>query len=177
MSLKNSVGLVAKKIPGVSTTTCMSCTALRSTAHGRRDQHVLPVNFVVMDAAKAFVDGGRTRYRGRAGLDACRQGQSGPRCAGVAILREFGRRADEEAGIRARPDTQGGRAGVGAASAAAVGLVPLDERSGSGRPDPAGSSACLNSLPSRGFASDRQPRDRSCPLLTLLTSSTYGLWC
>ncbi len=130
MSLKNSVGLVAKKVPG-------GHYDYMYELHGSPFQRLMiaevnqhyPVDFVIMDAAKAFIDGGPDKgtevtpglmlaARDRVALDA----------AGVAILREFGNTT-----LRKKPVFEldqlrrAAELGVGVGEAAAVELVALDE--------------------------------------------------
>ncbi len=92
ISLKNSVGLVARTVPGDD-------YDYMHELHGSPSQRLMiaeinaayPVDFIVMDAAKVFIDGGPDKGtevepglmlagRDRVALDA----------AGVAILRDFG---------------------------------------------------------------------------------------
>jgi uncharacterized protein (DUF362 family) len=132
MSLKNSVGLVAKKVPG-------GHYDYMRELHGSPFQRLMiaeinasyPVDFVVMDAAKAFVDGGPDKGtevepgvmlagKDRVALDA----------AGVAILREFGASSLMKKPVFELDQTRrAAELGVGAGSVSAMELVPLDEQS------------------------------------------------
>ena len=131
MSLKNSVGLVAKKVPGHH-------YDYMYELHGSPFQRLMiaeinryyPVHLVVMDAAKAFISGGPDKgpevepslmlaSTDRVAIDA----------AGVALLRVFG-----ATGLAKKPVFQleqirrAAELGVGARAAEALELVGLDER-------------------------------------------------
>ncbi len=132
MSLKNSVGLVAKKVPG-------GHYDYMYELHGSPFQRLMiaevnehyPVDFVIMDAAKAFIDGGPDKGtevepglmlagRDRVALDA----------AGVAVLRDFGASSLMKKPVFELDQLRrAAELGVGAGSASAVELVPLDEQS------------------------------------------------
>jgi uncharacterized protein (DUF362 family) len=129
MSLKNSVGLVAKRTPG-------GIYDYMYELHGSPFQRLMiaevnaayPVDFVIIDAAKAFIAGGPDKgpevapgvmlaAKDRVALDA----------AGVALLRAYGsetlmkKPVFETDQIRRAADL-----GVGIGSADALELVPLD---------------------------------------------------
>jgi uncharacterized protein (DUF362 family) len=132
MSLKNSVGLVAKKIPG-------GLYDYMWELHGSPYQRLMiaeinkfyEVDFVIVDAAKAFISGGPDKGteveprlmlagKDRVALDA----------AGVAILREFGASSlMKKPVIELDQIRRAAELGVGAASASAIELTPLDEQS------------------------------------------------
>jgi uncharacterized protein (DUF362 family) len=129
MSLKNSVGLVAKRVPG-------TIYEYMIELHGSPYQRLMiaeinkfyDVDYAIMDAASAFISGGPNKgeqvepglmlaSRDRVALDA----------AGVALLRAFG-----SSDLAKKPVFQqdqirrAAELGIGAASAAAIELVPLD---------------------------------------------------
>jgi uncharacterized protein (DUF362 family) len=129
MSLKNSVGLVAKRVPGM-------IYEYMIELHGSPYQRLMiaeinkfyDVDYAIMDATSAFISGGPNKgeqvepglmlaSRDRVALDA----------AGVALLRAFG-----SSDLAKKPVFQqdqirrAAELGVGAASAAAIELVPLD---------------------------------------------------
>jgi uncharacterized protein (DUF362 family) len=132
MSLKNSVGLVAKRVPG-------GLYNYMWELHGSPYQRQMiaeinkfyKVDFVVMDAMKAFVSGGPEKgtvvepnlmlaSRDRVAIDA----------VGVAILRMFG-----ASSIMKKPVFEldqirrAAELGVGASSASAIKLTALDDKS------------------------------------------------
>ena len=133
MALKNSVGLVARTIPGDS-------HDYMGELHGSPDQRLMiaeinkfyGVDWVIMDAAEAFVTGGPDKgtevepglmlaSRDRVALDA----------VGVAILRSHGASSLAEKPIFELDQIQrAAELGLGATSASAIRLIPLDERSG-----------------------------------------------
>ena len=132
MSLKNSVGLLAKKVPG-------GHYDYMYELHGSPFQRLMigeinrfyAVDFVVMDAAKAFVSGGPDRGAGvEPGLMLAGKDRVALDAAGVAILREFG-----ASSLMKKPVFQldqirrAAELGVGTGSASAMELVPLDEQS------------------------------------------------
>lgn len=130
MSLKNSVGLVAKTVPG-------GVYNYMWELHGSPYQRLMvaeinkfyDVDLVVMDATEAFASGGPDKgaevepglmlmSRDRVAIDA----------VGVAILRRFG-----SSSLSKKPVFQldqirrAAELGVGAASASAIRLTPLDD--------------------------------------------------
>lgn len=133
MSLKNSVGLVAKKVPG-------GLYDYMWELHGSPHQRLMiaeinkfyNVDLVVMDAIKAFINKGPDRgdvvqpnlllaSNDRVAIDA----------VGVAILRSYGTTENAMKG-RIFELTQIRRAtelGVGAKSASDIRLIPLDDES------------------------------------------------
>jgi uncharacterized protein (DUF362 family) len=132
MSLKNSVGLVAKKVPG-------GHYDYMYELHGSPFQRLMiaevnehySVDFVIMDAAEAFIDGGPDKGtevapglmlggKDRVALDA----------AGVAILREFGNTSLGKKPVFEQDQLRrAAELGIGAGSASAVELVPIDDQS------------------------------------------------
>jgi uncharacterized protein (DUF362 family) len=132
MSLKNSVGLVAKKVPG-------GHYDYMYELHGSPFQRLMvaeinksyPVDFVVMDAAKAFVDGGPDKgTEVEPGLMLAGKDRVALDAAGVAILREFGASSLMKKPVFELDQIRrAAELGVGAGSASAVELVPLDEQS------------------------------------------------
>ena len=132
MSLKNSVGLVAKKVPG-------GHYDYMYELHGSPFQRLMiaevnryyPVDFVIMDAAKAFIDGGPDKgTEVEPGLMLAAKDRVALDAAGVAILREFGASSLMKKPIFELDQIRrAAELGVGAGSASAVELVPLDEES------------------------------------------------
>ena len=132
MSLKNSVGLVARKIPG-------DPYDYMQELHGSPYQRLMvaeinrfyPVDFVIMDAAKAFISGGPDKGTGvEPGLMLASKDRVALDAVGVAILREFGASSlMEQPVFELDQIRRAAELGVGAASAAAIELTPLDERS------------------------------------------------
>ncbi len=131
MSLKNSVGLVAKKLPG-------SVYDYMWELHGSPYQRLMiaeinafyRVDFAVLDAAKAFISGGPDKgpevapevmlaSRDRVALDA----------AGVALLLDQGASSLSKKPVFTHDQIRrAAELGVGSASAAEIELVPLDEQ-------------------------------------------------
>ena len=131
MSLKNSVGLVAKKIPG-------GVYDYMWELHGSPYQRLMiaeinkfyKVAFVIVDAAKAFISGGPDKgTEVEPGLMLAGTDRVAIDAAGVALLRDFGassltkKPVFEQGQIRRAAEL-----GVGAASASAMELTPLDEK-------------------------------------------------
>jgi uncharacterized protein (DUF362 family) len=131
MSLKNSVGLVAKRVPG-------GHYDYMYELHASPFQRLMiaeinkfyAVDLVVMDAATAFVSGGPDKGTGvEPGLMLASKDRVAVDAAGVAILREFG-----ASGLVKKPVFEleqirrAAELGIGARSAEAVELVPLDEQ-------------------------------------------------
>lgn len=130
MSLKNSVGLIAKRVPGLN-------YDFMGELHGSKDQRLMiaeinrfyPVDLVLMDASEGFSTGGPDigklvqpnvimAGKDRVAIDA----------AGVALLRSYGTSHDVSEG-RIFTQQQIARAaelGVGITSADKIRLVPLD---------------------------------------------------
>ncbi len=142
MSLKNSVGLVAKKMPG-------DLYDYMYELHGSPYQRLMiaeinasyPVDLVIVDAAKAFVDGGPDKgTEVEPGLMLASKDRVALDAAGVAILREFGASSLMKKPVFELDQIRrAAELGVGAASAAAVELVPLRRAgAGGGRLDPGG---------------------------------------
>ncbi|MEM2953207.1 MAG: DUF362 domain-containing protein [Candidatus Bathyarchaeia archaeon] len=133
MSLKNSVGLIAKKVPG---SIYDYMWELHSSPFQRQMiaeiNKFYPVNLVVMDATKAFVNGGPERgevvspnlllaSEDRVAIDA----------VGVAILRMYGARGHIAKGSIFELDQirRAAEIGVGVKTAEEIHLKPLDEES------------------------------------------------
>ena len=132
MSLKNSVGLVAKKVPG-------GFYDYMYELHGSPFQRLMiaeinkycPADFVVMDAAEAFVSGGPDKGEQVApGLMLGGEDRVALDAAGAAILRSFGASSLMKKPVFELDQIRrAAELGVGAGSASAVELVPLDEPS------------------------------------------------
>ena len=132
MSLKNSVGLVAKKTPG-------GIYDYMYELHGSPFQRLMiaeinkyyRVDFVVMDAAKAFIDGGPDKgTEVEPGLMLAGKDRVALDAVGVAILREFGNSSlTKKPVFELDQIRRAAELGVGARFASAVELVPLDEQS------------------------------------------------
>jgi uncharacterized protein (DUF362 family) len=132
MSLKNSVGLVAKRVPG-------GLYNYMWELHGSPSQRLMiaeinklyRVDFVVMDALKAFISGGPEKgmvvepnlmlaSMDRVAIDAI----------GVAILRKYGASSLIKKPIFEMDQIQrAAELGVGATSASAIKIVPIDDKS------------------------------------------------
>ncbi len=112
MSLKNSVGLVAKRIPG-------GIYDYMWELHGSPYQRLMiaeinksyQVDFVVMDATEAFVSGGPDKgSEVEPGLMLASRDRVAIDAVGVAILQKLRCvEPHEETNLRAGPDTKGGR--------------------------------------------------------------------
>ena len=131
MSLKNSVGLVAKSVPG-------GVYNYMWELHGSPYQRLMVaeinkfynVDLVVMDATEAFVSGGPDKgtevepglmlmSRDRVAIDA----------VGVAILRRFGASSlSKKPVFQLDQIRRAAELGVGAMSASAIKLTPLDDQ-------------------------------------------------
>ena len=131
MSLKNSVGLVAKTVPGVDHN---YMDELHGSSHQRRMiaeiNALYDVDLVVMDAMKAFVTGGPEAgdtvepglllaSRDRVALDA----------VGVAILRRYGSTDEVMRGSIFELDQikRAAELGIGVSSADSISLIPVNE--------------------------------------------------
>ncbi len=132
MSLKNSVGLVAKSVPG-------GVYNYMWELHGSPYQRLMVAeinkfynaDLVVMDATEAFVSGGPDKgtevepglmlvSRDRVAIDA----------VGVAILRRFGASSlSKKPVFQLDQIRRAAELGVGAVSASAIKLTPLDDQS------------------------------------------------
>lgn len=132
MSLKNSVGLVAKKVPG-------GLYDYMWELHGSPYQRLMiaevnryyGVDLVVMDAARAFTSGGPDRgTEVEPGLMLMSRDRVAVDAVGVAMLRSFGASSLAEKPIfQLDQIRRAAELGVGAASASAIKLTPLDEES------------------------------------------------
>lgn len=133
MSLKNSVGLVAKKIPGESYD---YMTELHSSPYQRlmiaEINRFYNVDIVIMDATEGFVTGGPDRgelvrpklilaSKDRVAIDA----------VGVALLRSYGSTPEVMKGriFGLEQISRAAELGVGVTSPSAIKLVPLDSES------------------------------------------------
>jgi len=131
MSLKNSVGLVAKNM-------ARDGHDYMRELHGSPSQRLMvaeinaayPVDFVIMDAAKAFIDGGPDRgTEVEPGLMLASKDRVALDAAGVALLREFGNTSlPKQPVFELDQIRRAAELGVGAGSAAAMELVPLDDQ-------------------------------------------------
>jgi uncharacterized protein (DUF362 family) len=131
MSLKNSVGLVAKRLPG-------ELHNYMWELHSSRDQRRMigeinanyRVDLVIMDALEAFVNGGPERgERVKPGLMFASTDRVAVDAAGVALLRSYATTSEVTNGSVFSQEQIATAAGlgVGAGSAAEVELVPLNE--------------------------------------------------
>jgi len=130
LSLKNSVGCIAKRVPGVNYD---FMGELHSSAHQR--QMIAEINkfyrtdLVVMDAAEGFTTGGPDKGKlirpnviiagtDRVAIDA----------AGVALLRSYGTMRDVTEGriFDLEQIARAAELGIGISSAADIHLIPLD---------------------------------------------------
>ena len=130
LSLKNSVGLVARRVPGglYDYMGELHVSPFQRLMIAEINQHYR-VDLVIMDGAKAFIDGGPDKgtevepglmlaSRDRVALDA----------VGIAILRAFGAQRDADTPIfELEQIRRAAELGVGVASATAVESIPLDE--------------------------------------------------
>ena len=131
MSLKNSVGLVAKRLPG-------ELHNYMWELHSSRDQRRMigeinahyRADLVIMDALEAFVNGGPERgERVTPGLLLASTDRVAVDAAGVALLRSYGTTSEVAKGsvFSQEQIATAAALGVGAGSAAEVELVPLNE--------------------------------------------------
>jgi uncharacterized protein (DUF362 family) len=131
LSLKNSVGLVARKVPGDPHDYMQE---LHTSPHQRRMiaeiNRFYPVTLVVMDATEAFASGGPDRGRlVTPGVILAGTDRVAMDCAGVALLRTFGSTREVMEG-RIRDLDQIARAeelGVGISDPSRIRLEPLDQ--------------------------------------------------
>jgi uncharacterized protein (DUF362 family) len=132
MSLKNSVGLVAKKLPG-------GVYDYMWELHGSPYQRLMiaeinrfyRVDWVIMDAAEAFVSGGPDKgTRVSPGLMLASTDRVAIDALGVAILRRHGASSlGKKPVFELDQIRRAAELGVGVGSASAVEMVPLDDRS------------------------------------------------
>lgn len=130
MALKNSVGLVAKRMPG-------GIYDYMYELHGCPFQRLMiaevndayRVDFAVMDAAKAFIDGGPDKgTQVEPGLMLASSDRVALDAAGVALLRAYGAKSLTKKPVFEQDQIRrAAELGVGAGSADAIELVPLDE--------------------------------------------------
>ena len=133
MSLKNSVGLIAKRVPGVNYD---FMGELHSSPHQRlmiaEINKFYRMDLVVMDAAEGFTIGGPDKGKlirpnviiagtDRVAIDA----------VGVALLRSYGTMRDVTEGriFELEQIARAAELGIGVSSAAEIHLVPLDPAS------------------------------------------------
>ena len=130
MSLKNSVGLVAKRIPGLNYD---FMGELHSSPHQR--EMIAEINrfystdLVLMDATEGFATGGPDKgKRIRPGVIIGGQDRVAIDATGVALLRSFGTSHDVSEGtiFSLEQIARASELGVGVASADQIRLVPLD---------------------------------------------------
>lgn len=133
LSLKNSVGLVARKVPGDPHDYMQE---LHTSPHQRKMiaeiNGFYPVTLVVLDATEGFASGGPDRGRlVTPGVILAGTDRVAIDCAGVALLRSFGSTPDVMQG-RIEDLEQIARAeelGVGVADPSRIRLEPLDQAS------------------------------------------------
>jgi uncharacterized protein (DUF362 family) len=133
LSLKNSVGLVARKVPGDSHDYMQE---LHTSPNQRKMiaeiNRFYPVTLIVMDATEGFASGGPDRGRlVTPGVILAGTDRVAVDCAGVALLRSFGSTPEVMQG-RIRDLEQIARAqelGVGVADPSRIRLEPLDNSS------------------------------------------------
>lgn len=131
MSLKNSVGLVAKKVPGDSHDYMqeLHTSPLQRVMIGEINAFY-DVDLVVMDAVEAFVTGGPDKGKlVRPGLMLASRDRVALDAVGVAILRSYGSTGNVMDGKVFELDQirRAAEIGVGAASAEDIELVPLND--------------------------------------------------
>jgi uncharacterized protein (DUF362 family) len=132
MSLKNSVGMVAKKVPG-------GVYDYMWELHGSPYQRLMiaevnksyRVDWVLVDAAEAFVSGGPDKgTEVEPGLMLAGTDRVAIDAAGVAILRKFGSSSlDKKPIFELDQIRRAAELGVGAASPSLIRVTPLDDRS------------------------------------------------
>jgi uncharacterized protein (DUF362 family) len=132
MSLKNSVGLVARTVPG-------DLHDYMSELHGSPNQRLMiaeinnfyPVDLVIMDATEAFVSGGPDKGAGaKPGLMLASTDRVAIDAVGVAILRSFGASSLAERPIFELDQIRrAAELGLGATSASAIRVTSLDDES------------------------------------------------
>ncbi len=133
LSLKNSVGLVAKRLPG---TLYDYMAELHISPYQRsmiaEINHYYPVDLVLMDGMKAFVDGGPARGKMvEPGLILASADRVAIDAVGVAILRHYGTTKNVSKG-KIFELTQIRRAvelGVGVSNPDDIEIIPLDDES------------------------------------------------
>jgi uncharacterized protein (DUF362 family) len=133
MSLKNSVGLVAKRLPG-------GLYDYMWELHGSPYQRLMiaeinsfyQVDLVVMDATEAFISGGPDKgTEVKPGLMLASRDRVAIDAVGVAILRRFGASTLTDKPIFELDQIRrAAELGVGATSPSAIRVTPLDDQSG-----------------------------------------------
>ncbi|HJX57034.1 MAG TPA: DUF362 domain-containing protein, partial [Methanoregula sp.] len=130
MSLKNSVGLIAKRVPGVNHD---FMGELHSSPHQRlmiaEINKFYRTDLVVMDAAEGFTTGGPDKGKLiHPGVIIAGTDRVAIDMVGVALLRSYGTMSDVREG-RISEQEQIARAaelGIGTASVSEIRLVPID---------------------------------------------------
>ncbi len=133
MSLKNSVGLVAKRVPGLN-------FDFMNELHGSPNQRLMiaeinkfyTTDLVVMDATEGFSTGGPELGKLiRPGVIMAGRDRVAIDAAGVALLRSYGTSHDVSEGpiFSLQQIARASQLGVGVASPDLIRLVPLDEKS------------------------------------------------
>jgi uncharacterized protein (DUF362 family) len=132
MSLKNSVGLLARTVPG-------DPHDYMGELHGSPHQRLMiaeinefyPVRLVIMDATEAFISGGPDKGAAvTPGLILAGTDRVAIDAVGVAILRRFGAASLAEQPVFEQEQIRrAAELGVGATSASAIRLTPLDDES------------------------------------------------
>jgi uncharacterized protein (DUF362 family) len=133
ISLKNSVGLVAKKVPG-SVYNYMA--ELHMSPYQRKmiaeiNQHY-PVDLVLMDGIKAFLDQGPERGQlAEPNLLLASTDRMAIDAVGVAVLRYYGTTGDVSRGpiFQQEQIKRGVELGVGVESADEINLIPVNDES------------------------------------------------
>jgi uncharacterized protein (DUF362 family) len=133
MSLKNSVGLVAKRDPGGF----YEYMAELHTSPFQRQMiaevnRFYKVDLIIMDATEAFVNGGPDRGElVKPDLMLASSDRVAMDAVGVALLRYYGGTSEVMRGriFELEQISRAAELGVGVASASAIKLVPLDDKS------------------------------------------------
>jgi uncharacterized protein (DUF362 family) len=133
LSLKNSVGLVAKIVPGIPHN---FMNELHASPHQRlmiaEINRAYPVDLVVMDAIEGFVRGGPEEGdRVAPGLLLAGRDRVAIDAAGVALLREFGTTPDVAGGkiFGLEQIARAGELGIGVENPGEVEIIPLNVES------------------------------------------------
>jgi uncharacterized protein (DUF362 family) len=134
LSLKNSVGLVAKTVPGKSHN---FMTELHTSPYQRlmiaEINMAYQVDFVILDALEAFVSGGPEQgKRASPGLILAGRDRVAIDAAGVALLREYGTTPEVSRGRIFGLDqiSRATELGIGIRTPGDVEIIPLDKESG-----------------------------------------------
>lgn len=131
MSLKNSVGLVAKTLPGQSYD---FMTELHTSRHQRsmiaEINHEYPIDLVVMDALAGFTQGGPEKGKIiTPGLMLAATDRVAIDAVGIAILREYGTTEEVSRGriFDLEQIKRAGELGVGVKGSGEVEIIPLTD--------------------------------------------------